>query len=317
VTILWDQHACLPLTVDADFDLVQEHAAAGASFVSINVGYGAVGAAEVLPVLDAFRARVLAAPDTYVLAQTAADVDQAARSRRLAIGFDLEDTSPLDGDVGMVARYRALGVGAMLLTYNTRNLAGHGCHDDPEGGLTPFGRDVVREMNRVGMLVDVAHCSVRTALDAVDVSSAPVIVSHTACRALHDHERNVSDEQLRAVAAAGGVVGITGVGIFLGENDTRTETLARHVEHAVEVAGIDHVGLGSDYVFDRTDLERELAEHPELFPPSYSRWGAIDFVAPAQLRELGAVLARRGFGADDVAKVLGANFRRVAGDVWR
>ena len=316
--MIWDQHACLPLDPTTDFDeVVRTYAPLGPSLVSINVGYGSDTSSDVMPVLEAFRTHVLASPDSYVLARAIEDVDAAIASGRVAIIFDLEDTNPLDGRVEMVERYYELGVRTMLMTYNGQNLAGHGCHDDPEGGLTDFGRAVIAEMNRVGMVVDVAHCSIRTSFDAMEASEAPVIVSHTACRALNDHERNVTDDQIRACAETGGVIGITGVGIFLGQNDTRTATLADHVVHAVEVAGVDHVGLGSDYVFDDADLNAELEANPHLFPESYSRWGRIDFVRPSQLLDLREELTGRGFADAEVEKVLGENFRRVAAAVWR
>ena len=119
----------------------------------------------------------------------------------------------------MVQAYYDLGVRSMLLTYNGENQAGFGCHAANDTGLTSFGRGVVDEMNRVGMMVDVSHCGYRTSMDALECSASPVIFSHSSMRAVWDHERNIRDDQARACAATGGVIGINGVGIFLGDND--------------------------------------------------------------------------------------------------
>jgi membrane dipeptidase len=136
-------------------------------------------------------------------------------------------------------------------------------------------------------------------------------------RSVWDHERNITDDQARACAASGGVIGINGVGIFLGENDIRIETLLRHIDHAVCLVGPDHVGLGLDFIFDQDDLNQELTDHPELFPESYRRLAPLKFVAPEQLPEISAGLFRLGYPAAAVRGILGENFMRIADQVWR
>ncbi|MFI6676170.1 membrane dipeptidase [Kribbella sp. NPDC050470] len=183
-----------------------------------------------------------------------------------------------------------------------------------DGGLTEFGREVVAEMNRVGMVVDAAHCSYRTSMGVFAASAAPVVLSHTAARAVHDHVRNVWDDQMLACAATGGVVGINGVGIFLGANDASTEALVRHLDHAVELVGWEHVGLGLDFCFGGVDAE--LAETPDLFPPSYTQWDRVEFIEPERLPAITAALVDRGYAPEAVEGILGGNFLRVAENVW-
>jgi len=313
----WDQHCCLPLEAGCDVAPLRRYLDVGATYVSVNVGYGPHGIEGTMRVLSSWRRQVARDRDSFQLATTVADVLSAGESGRIAVGFDLEDTNPLGGDVAMVQTYYDLGVRSMLLTYNGENLAGFGCHAPSDTGLTDFGRAVVDEMNLVGMLVDVSHCGHRTSMEAIERSAAPVIFSHSSMRALWDHERNIRDDQARACAATGGVIGINGVGIFLGENDATAAAMARHIDYAVELVGPEHVGVGTDYVFDNEDLNRELARNPQLFPESYRRWGRVDFVPPEQLVPLEAELAGRGYPADAIAGIMGGNFLRVASQVWK
>jgi membrane dipeptidase len=204
----------------------------------------------------------------------------------------------------------------MLPTYNLRNAAGSGCLDQVDEGLTAYGRALVREMNTVGMVVDGSHCSVRTGLDLAEATQRPMVYSHSSMRGLWDHPRNVTDEQAKACAATGGVIGVTGVGIFLGPNDASVDALVRHIDYAVDLVGPGHVGVASDFPFDHGDLNQEMTRNPELFPASYTRWGPIEFMPPEGLLRVEAALVARGYPPDAVTAILGGNFRRVAAEVW-
>jgi membrane dipeptidase len=284
--------------------------------VSVNVGYAPHSAADVLGLLAAFR-HGAAADDRYVLVASVADVEQAHRSDRVAVSFDLEDSGPLEGDLGRVQQFYDLGVRTLLPTYNQQNAAGCGCLDISDTGLTGYGRALVREMNAVGMVADGSHCSARTGLDLCEVSQAPVIYSHSCMRALWQHPRNITDDQARACAQTGGVIGITGVGVFLGPNDASVEALCQHIDYAVDLVGPHHVGLSTDFPFDVDDLNAELAAHPHLFPESYTRWGPVNFMPPEGLLQVSGALEDRGYPASAITAILGGNFRRIAGQVWK
>jgi membrane dipeptidase len=318
--LVWDQHTCLPLRPDSSaIDSLELHTRSGADFVSVNVGFDLTSALDTVKVLSAFRQGVLQRPDRFQLVRTTGDVDAAKASGRLAVSFDLEGTEPLDGCLEMVETYYELGVRTMLMAYNQNNRASGGCHADNDVGLTDFGRSVLGEMNRVGMLVDATHCSRRTTFDLFDLSSAPVIFSHSLPSRVKVHPRNIDDEQMRACAKTGGVIGINGVGIFLGENDISTEALVHAVDSAVQVVGPEHIGLGLDYVFDQEELNAFLRDHRDTFPAGfgYREFFPHKFASPAQLPEVTEALIDRGYSDDDVRAIMGGNFYRVASHVWR
>lgn len=317
--LVWDQHGCLPLRPDPDaIDSLDLYRRAGVDAVSINVGFDLTSPAETLKVLAAFRSGVLARPDHFRLVSSAADVLEAKQAGQLAVSFDLEGTEPLDGDLQALETLWGLGVRAVSLAYNRRNRAAGGCHDDPEIGLTAYGRALVSEMNRLGVIVDAAHCSRRTTFDLFEQSSDPVIFSHAVPAGVWAHDRNLSDDQMRACAQTGGVIGINGVGIFLGRNDASTEAIVRAIVYAVDVVGPEHVGIGLDYVFDREELNAYLNENAQTFPAtgSYTAFGPMEFVSPAQLHEVTEKLSQHGYGDADIEAILGLNFLRVASQVW-
>ncbi|QDN96972.1 hypothetical protein FNV65_12535 [Streptomyces sp. S1A1-8] len=150
-----------------------------------------------------------------------------------------------------------------------------------------------------------------------EVSEQPVIYSHSCMRSVWDHPRNISDEQAKECAATGGVIGITGVGIFLGLNDATINALVRHIDYAVDLVGPEHVGVSTDYPFDHEDFNAMLEQSPELFPDCYTRWGPINFMPPESLLTVENALLARGYPNDAVAAILGGNFRRVAALVWQ
>ncbi|WP_280182354.1 dipeptidase [Nocardia cyriacigeorgica] len=319
---LWEQHSCLPLLPTADITELARYPLG--SYLSVNVGYSPQSSADTLALLHTFRADARA--DGRFRLVTA--VSEIGDPDTIGLAFDLEDAGPLDGDLDNVARFRDLGVRSLLPTYNHANAAGCGCLDPEDTGLTGYGRDLVRALNEAGVFVDGAHCSRRTGLDLAELSEAPMIYSHANFDAVWEHPRNITDEQARACADTGGVIGINGVGIFLGRNDPderaqRVSAMADHIEYGAELVGIDHIGIGSDYSFDAEDFNHEIRTNPGAFSDAYTKWGPLQWTPPEDLLGLSEVpglddvLAERGFNAADRAAVFGGNFRRAAGQVWR
>jgi membrane dipeptidase len=319
VTYLWEQHTCLPLEATADVTELARYPAR--SYLSVNVGYSPHSFAVSNALLDDFQRKALD-DGRFDLVSSASDIDEALAAGRRALAFDLEDSGPLAGDLDNVRHFYARGVRSLLPSYNHANAAGCGCLDATDTGLTAHGRDLVREMNAVGMFVDGSHCSVRTGLDIAEVTEVPMIYSHSNFASVWSHPRNITDDQARACASTGGVIGINGVGIFLGvyrqdQRRERVEAMADHVEYGVDLVGIGHIGVGSDYSFDHAEFNAALAAHPEAFSDEYTKYGPLHWVPPEDTVTLPDVLRSRGFDDAAVDAVFGGNFRRIADQVWK
>jgi membrane dipeptidase len=318
-TLVWDNHGCMPVGRPHDTSFLpqlQRYRAAGVDAVMINAGFGEMSIEAHLRTLASMRHWLLARPDEYVLIDSADDIETARSSGRLAVGFDIEGANAIGDQLSLIELYHALGVRWMLLAYNLNNRVAGGCQDE-DCGLTPFGREVVAEMERVGMQVCCSHMGQRSVRDVFAVATKPVIFSHSNASALQDHPRNISDELIRACAATGGVVGINGIGPFLGDNDNRSATFARHVDHAVQLVGPQHVALGLDYVFDAQEMNDYLQTMRATFPAGLGYDGDMRMVAPEQLEEIVATLQGWGYRDEDLQAVLGSNLMRLARSVWR
>lgn len=321
--IKWDAHACLRLHPQADFTPIAQLHAAGVNYVSINVGMDMNPLPQVMSVLAGFSATVAAEPDRYVLARSVKDIEQAAASGKIAIGFDLEGAMPLLEQPDMVELYASLGVRQMHLAYNRNNSVAGGCHD-VEQGLTPLGHQVVAAINAAGVLMDCSHTGRRSSLDIMAASAKPVIFSHSNPDALVKHGRNVTDEQIKACAATGGVTCVSGVSLFLGNNQPSAPDVAKHAAYVADLVGVAHTGIGLDICFPQEGLDDTP---PGDYDPGYwwpARYtgyerGAVraTFTPVETWQLLPQALQDTGMTAEEAAQVMGGNMLRVAAQVWK
>jgi membrane dipeptidase len=316
--LVWDDHGCMPLRPDDTSFLPQlaRYARAGVNVVSLNVGFDAVPWENTVRMLAQFRHWVRQHADDFVLIQSVDDVLRAKAEGKLGVTFDIEGGCALADQLSMVELYYELGVRWMLVAYNRNNALGGGCQDD-DRGLTTFGRQVLDEMARVGMVLCCSHTGHRTTMEAMGYSTNPVIFSHSNPLGVWPHKRNIADDVIKACAATDGVIALNGIGPFLGANDTRSETLVRHIDYVANLVGARHVGLGFDYVFDRAELDEYLANHPDIFPPSDGYAAGIGMVEPEQVPEVVELLLQKGYADEDVSAILGGNHLRVARRVWK
>jgi membrane dipeptidase len=306
----------------------------GITAVNVTIsGGGATGAAAFESTVRnvAFLERELDAhPDAFVQVRGVADIRRAKETSRVGLIAGFQDATMLESDLSRVDVFHDLGVRIIQLTYNVRNLVGDGCLEPGNAGLSNFGRDVVRRMNELGVLVDLSHCGRRTTTDAIAASAKPVAVTHSGCAAIAELPRNKTDEQLRLLAEKGGVVGIYTMPFLRMSGQPTASDFIQHVEHAVQVCGEDHVGVGSDNSITPLDLTPAFrAEHAD-FVRARRRQGigapgedenvfnfVPDFNTPRRMEQIADALAARGHSSARVEKILGQNWLRLFGEVWR
>ena len=296
-------------------------AAGGVNFISLTMAADWNGIAETVHKIARERAYFRAHADRYVLVESVDDIPRAKREGKLAVSFHFQGTNPVEYEADTIEVYYRLGVRHMLMAYNSRNSVGDGCNESTDSGLSRFGVRLVEAMNRVGMLIDGTHTGYRTTMDLFEVSRDPVVFSHSNPSAVWPHARNIRDEQIKACAKSGGVIGIDGVGIFLGDNDVSTGAMLRHIDYLSELVGPQHIGLGIDYVYDQEALTQGHNSRPAWNPGDKAFGGtpreSVKYFEPEQLPALTESLLGHGYAEADVRGILGENWLRVARQVWK
>lgn len=257
----------------------------------------------------------------FSLVGKAEDLDRAKREGKCAVIMGVQNSEHFR-KVEDVKAFYEIGQRCSQLTYNSQNLLGSGSTERVDGGVTDFGAAIIEAMNKVGMLVDVSHCGDRTTLDAIAISPKPIAITHSNCRALVNHPRVKTDEAIKALGAKGGVMGITGVRMFVSEKEPTTiANVVDHIDHAVKLIGVDHVGIGSDADLNGYD-DMPADQYKMLkagYKSSYAFRDKIDtdgFDHPMKTYDLVEELIRRKYSNENITAILGGNFRRLLGATW-
>lgn len=319
--IVWDQTFPVSPTCGTfaqHVGLLERMAASGFTVASLTVANDPEEPMVIVRRIAEWRRYLLANPDKYRLLLTAEDAEIAKAEGKVAVGFHFQGTTPFERDLALVEMFYTLGVRHALMAYNQKNHVADGCHERTDAGLSRFGVDLVREMQRVGMVVDVTHTGTRSALDVFEIAEKPVIYSHSNPRAICDHERNITDEMALACKATGGVVGVNGIGTFLGDMEAPTELFFRHVDHWVQLLGADHVGIGIDTVSHVPTLAAFINAEAAKYPAgqNYQNTHLMKVFAPEQMPEFAELMAKAGYTEGDMTAVLGGNWLRVARELW-
>ena len=311
--------------------------AAGLTAVNITLGHVAGSAepcAATLADIAGWDAFIAQQPDALRKVLTATDLDAAQAAGQIGVIYGFQNSEMLGRDAShvgdRVAQFASLGVRVVQLPYNGRNAVGCGATVPDDDGLTPFGAEIVERLQASALLVDLSHSSEQTCLDALRVARRPLAITHTGCRALADHPRNKSDAELRLLADRGGVVGLYFMPYLRLAGQPLASDLITHLEHAIDVCGEDHVGLGTDGGTTAIDdmaayrsmlaAETELRRSMGIAAPGESADISLflpDLCGPGQFIELTRLLAARGHSASRIAKILGGNFRRLMQEAWQ
>lgn len=257
----------------------------------------------------------------WMKATSVDDIQKARDQGKIALFYLFQNSTQFGKDLDNVDVFYGLGVRSSQVTYNYQNWAGSGCFESNGSGLTIFGNELVEKMNEVGMLIDLSHASMKTMADTVAASSDPVITSHSCCKALFEHRRNTTDENLRAIADKGGLFGVTQMRPFMTRQiDDAVHFYYQHIEHAINVAGIDHVCIGSDRDHRRLVLSEEyLAElqREEGAQFDRSQWPLYfeELNGPRRMETIWDGLATRGMSQANLEKLFGLNLQRLYREV--
>jgi membrane dipeptidase len=301
---------------------------------ALNLTVGALGSGEdafeqTFKYIGLWEREIDAHPDLLLRIRTGADLETARASRRLGIIYGFQDATPLGDDPERVELFSRFGVRILQLTYNRRNLLGDGCLEPGNAGLSRLGLQVVEQMNKLGVLVDLSHCGHRTTLDGIQASKRPAAITHTGCAAVTDFPRNKTDEELRLLAQRGGVVGIYFMPFLRAKGQPTADDVIAHLEHAVDVCGEDHVGLGTDGGSSRIELTPAFKQQHREFVQNRRKLGVAapgeeedvynfvpDLNTPHRFETLAGLLLQRGHKEARVEKILGGNFARLFRESW-
>lgn len=309
-----------------DVEILKRYRRAGYTFVSLTLQDWPPTLDGMRNCIDRFREMIEPEADWIVFGNSLSDIDRGRSEKKLVIGLNSQETRPIGEDLSRIETLYEMGVRHMVLAYNVRNIVADGCAEHGDAGLSNFGRQVVREMNRNGMIVDCSHTGRRSSLEAIEMSERPVIFSHSSVYSICPHFRNIRDDQIRACADRDGVIGVVGMGPFLGDLEARTESMFRHIDYIATLVGPEHVGLGTDYVGlypmkDHPAAWDLIRRMQKPWPDASIAWpdrtgeqiggGAGRCFAPEQIAELIELMLSRGYSSDVVKGILGANFRRV------
>jgi len=268
-------------------------------------------------------------PEALMQIHNMADLAEAKRTKRLGIIYGFQDCTIMGDDLSRVEMFSSFGVRIMQLTYNVRNQFADGCLVPDDQGLNPFGHELVAELNKQKVIVDLSHCSTKTTADGIKASKAPVAISHSGCKAVADFPRSKRDEELKMMADKGGVIGIYLMPFLVKGRAPSDDDVMMHIEHALKVCGEDHVGIGSDLsitphnvteeykkshaVFVKGRKEKGIAAPGEdenifMFVPELNKSNRMELIADK--------LLKRGHKEAVVEKVVGGNFARLMKEVW-
>jgi membrane dipeptidase len=280
-------------------------------------------AGETMDALGLWRDLARDNADLITIARTAEDIEAAEASGRTAILLGTQNSSPIEDRLRYVELFHDMGLRVMQLTYNNQNAIGGSCYDPVDSGLSRFGHEVVREMNRVGMVVDLSHVGEKTGIDAIRVSSVPVAVNHANPRSLYDHPRNKGDELLQALAETGGVLGLATYQNINGPWTASIDTWIELVRRTVDMIGIDHVGLGTDMCRNSGETELQWMRKGRWTRDSQPGAGSITpssppwMDSPIRFPDLAkALTGPGGFTDEETAKIMGGNWLRFYRQVF-
>ena len=317
------------LIISRNWDENSFQALAKSGYTGFNASVDSGNLKKALKNLNHWQQIIKDNPDRLLLTKSANDIITAKKEDKVAVMLGFQSSRMLEQSIENLDTLYEAGMRWMQLTYNSRNFIGDGSTERTNAGLSDYGLEVVERMNELGIIIDLSHCGKQTTNDGIAFSKSPVSINHSMCEALHkNHPRSKTDEQIRAMADKGGIIGIICLGYMIGPNlgtDTTLETYVDHIDHAVKIGGIDNVGVAADFAvqgLEATGATRENWYEPRLtrFKPSYKvQWPPWipELDKPDRYLQVAKILDKRGYSTGDIEKILGQNWIRFNKEVLK
>jgi membrane dipeptidase len=317
------------LVIPRGWDQDSYDALAKSGYTGFNISLSSGNLKSALNSIEDWRKRIQDNPEVFIHAKTAGDFRQAKKVNKSAVMFGFQNATMIEKSIDNIDLLYEAGTRWIQLTYNQRNLLGDGCTERTNAGLSDFGIEAVERMNELGIIVDLSHCGRQTTNDGIIFSKTGASFNHTMCEALYkNHPRSKTDEQIKAMADKGGVMGVICLGYMIGPDPggkTTLETYVDHIDHAVKIAGIDHVGVAADFAIQGLEADGATRENwfiPRLtrFKPSYQvRWPPWipELDKPERYKFVAQTLDKRGYSTGDIEKILGQNWLRYFGETLK
>lgn len=314
------------IRLEYSMKLISDVIDSGMTAVMITIGtptfHGQAAYDEAIHELAAYEQHIDTHRDYFIKATKIADIDSALKSKKLALLYLFQNTTVLGRDLTRLDLFYNFGVRSIQLTYNSQNLVGSGCLERVDAGISDYGIKLIEAMNEKGIIIDLSHAGMRTMADGIKYSRSPVVISHSGCKSVYDLPRSVTDENIKALADKGGVMGIFQINPNLGPKQRNTlEDFLDHIDYTVKIAGIESVGIGSDRehktIPDTEEEKKRLEEEMALVSDKKIHWPFFvsELNHGRRMETIHAGLKKRGYSSREIDKILGGNFYRVYKEV--
>ena len=305
----------MPWTFTEKWALVDRYKEAGFHGLTLSIANEESTTEKTLEYLAQIRKHIFQNPEKYVIANTKDDILRAKKENKIALRLMFQGTSPIGKNLDLLEIFRELGISSLVLAYNIRTPMGDGVIEEKDSGLSHLGKKLVAEMNKLGMIVDGAHAGFQTTMDAAELTKSPMVISHSGAYGIHPHVRNVHDEQIKAVVKTGGVIGVNGIGILLGDPQASVEQYVTHIDYIVKLVGAKHVSIGLDnlYFADHFDqfMQNQQITHPEAYANKAGTRSDWKCLQPEDIIFVVELLIQRGYSNEDIGGILGGNILRL------
>ncbi len=304
----------MPGTLEEKWKLVDSYASAGVTAITLSLANDESKLEETLEYLAQIRSHIFSHPEKYILAISKADILRAKKENKLAIRLMIQGAGPLSMNINLAEIFFTLGISSMIIAYNIRTAMGDGCIETIDAGLSHLGKNLIHEMNKIGMIIDGAHSSVNTMMGEVEISKKPVVISHACAYGINPLPRNITDEQIKAIAKSGGVIGVNGIGLLLGDKTASIKKYVNHIDYIVKLVSISHVAIGLDHLYFPEKFNEFIKNQPITNPAAYGKMvdpTMLNCIKPNQIVEIVSELLERKYSENDIRLILGENILRV------